>query len=788
MKIRPDLTVDGGTWISDDRVYAFVGAGGIGEVGYHGSQPVSRNSRIFAGVEGVLAFGPAGSRVREFDWLPGSVRILRGVDGGESEVRITASGRRLIVTGGCSGPFTVTFRLDALFTAVHGKRTWEVVERDGNSVTYRCRDTIHLDEWMEREGPYAGDFLIPEPMRRIIFRRRCRSGFATKEDLLPEYRGAHVPVYDGELRVRIGGEGYEVTEEAGALRFTSSASRDGIVPPFCVSFDEAGAQPEGRPEILTGVAEVVAREERRLATVPALQMEGHEHVKRFFVTVPGLVDSAVVRDLGTPRATPGRYYWIWSWDAMVTAHAGLLWGDTDLARKTGEFVDAHRDADGRMPMQWTRDMQPLDAQEPGSLDVLLYTLVYSAYLEHRDISDLEWIYPRMREFLGLVLARSDQRGLFPNIGFYPDLPLRFHRTITSAVAMEVAGFYTFCRICENVARLFSDDPTASRAAAAATTLETTFDETFYDSGKDFWIDSVDLENGERNTSFPVFTLLFLHSPLGLSLIRGRLKDAGEFISRHLCARFGLRLLPEWDRNAATETVSGSWYPHWDVYALTVLRRAGRSAEIVRWLSSMNDVLGWLGYAPEFLMLEGLPEEKGRHGAASNLNCATGWYRALLVGLCGLEIDPGGITVLPLDLPLGRVALSGIRSHGTRWDLAVEHGGPYLRSFSVDGEEIRGCLKIPARYHDGGRHLIELRYGEERLAAPFAELTNAEVLDVRHGPSGTQVAFRALGRVEVVLAGDHTGDLRLDGEVFAAGPLAGGSVFSLDLVGEHRLMV
>jgi hypothetical protein len=394
----------------------------------------------------------------------------------------------------------------------------------------------------------------------------------------------------------------------------------------------------------------------------------------------------------------------------------------------------------------------------------------------------------MTAFLNLVISRADPRGLFPNVGFYPDLPLRFHRTITSAVAMEVAGFYTFCRICENVARLFSDGPTASRAGAAAATLESTFDETFYDTGNGFWIDSVDLENGDRNTSFPVFTLLFLHSPLGLRLIRGRLQEAAEFISGHLCARFGLRLLPEWDRNAAAETVSGSWYPHWDVYALTVLRRAGRSAEIVRWLSSMNDVLGWLGYAPEFLMLEGLPEEKGRHGAASNLNCATGWYRALLVGICGLEFDPGGITVLPLDLPLGRVSFSGIRSHGTTWDVVVEHGGPHLRSFSVDGMEIRGCLKIPVRHQDGGKHLIELRYGDERLSAPFAELTNAEVLDVRHGPSGTQVAFRALGRVEVVLAGDQAGDLRLDGEVFAAGPLAGGSVFSLDLVGEHRLMV
>ena len=57
MNISLDEHPDGGCWISDDRVNAFISArsGGVGEVGFHGLQPVSRNSRLLVSPGGVLA-------------------------------------------------------------------------------------------------------------------------------------------------------------------------------------------------------------------------------------------------------------------------------------------------------------------------------------------------------------------------------------------------------------------------------------------------------------------------------------------------------------------------------------------------------------------------------------------------------------------------------------------------------------------------------------------------------------------------------------------------------------
>jgi hypothetical protein len=695
--------------------------------------------------------------------------------------------------------FAIHFDPRSLFTEVHGKRIWEEESRDASSVTYRFRDTIQLDGWMEREGPYAGDFLIPEPLRRRIFSRRVRSGQATKNDLLPEFRAVPIPVQEGVVRVRIGGTGYvlsgpifdrgrsgsaEASHEV-LLRFSlAQPVNEGNLPPFIIAFDEAIDEPV-RAEV---PEEIRAHHERCISTAPALRLGEYPHVERFFSSVPGLVDSAIVKDLGLPRACPGRYYWLWSWDAMVSAGAALKWGDVGLAARTSGFIDAHRDVDGRIPMQWTRNLEPLDTQDHGALDVLLYSLAYSTYLESRDPGQLSRLYPRMTALLETIRARSDARGYFPAIGFYPDLPERFGRGPASVVAMEAAGVYAFCRTCENIARLFEDREVSRSAANTAAMIESAFLRTFWDGERGGLVDSVDQESGRRNESYPLFTLMFLASPPGLSLVRSTLNELAAFVAGHHLTPFGLRLLPAWDKNATSEAVSGSWYPHWDTYALSILRRAGRAEEIMAWLGSVERAIGRLGYAPEFIALGGLPDDWTQHGAASNLNCATGWYTALLHGVCGLAWDPGGLTLLPLYLPLGRVSLSGMRSHGTVWNLVVEHGGPFLESFRVDGRELRGCLKIPSRYHDGGEHSLEVRYGTERLPPAFSELTNAEVLEVRAHSRGIEAVIRALGSVEVVIGGEHPGGLLVDGKVIAGGPLHDGSLFRLDLEGEHTLRI
>ena len=778
MIIHPEALADRGCWISGDRVYAFVSSehDAITAVGYHGAQPVSRNSRVFRGGIGAFRFFAwgrdgtlQGIHLTDFDWLPGILTVTGVWPSGRTRFSISATGRNVVIAEEPgSGPdrIAVLFSLDSLTTDVHGNRSWSPGVVEGGRLRLEFRDRVLLDAWMRREGPYAGDFLIPEPIRRTIFRRRCRSGFATREDLLPEFQNSPFPLYDARVTVTLGGPAYEPEwGEDGWLFLPSGELGDSGVTEFHIAFDEGrSASPAPAESVRKRYLDLLDRS-------PCLGIPGFPEVEGFAKTVPGLVESCVVREIGVPRATPGEYYWVWAWDAMVTALASLRWGDLDGAGRIAAFVDGHRDEDGCIPMRWTRSLEPLDTQPRGSLESLLCSLVDAVAREGRDQSLHRALFPRMVEHLDHLRARSDDRGLFANAGFYPDLPLRFGRTERSAVALEVGAFYTFCRTCANVATALGDQSVARRAEESASRIEASFLESFWDAEKGFVIDSRDLATGEPNRSYPLFSLLFLHTPLGWPLIRGRIRECAEFISRELLTGAGMRLLPARDRNARAETVAGAWYPHWDIYALKILRRAGRSREIMIWLNAMETVLSHLGYAPEFIMLDGLDRGDGsawlRHGAASNLNCATGWYQALIEGVFGLESDPGGLTVIPLALPLERLSASGLRTGGSRWELSVRNGGPVVRSLRVDGEPLAGSLKIPVRFCDGGDHLVEVEYGQGPLRPGhpdrlFRELVNAELLEATAGDRSAEVRIRSLGRTELVFTSGDSDALFVDG--------------------------
>jgi hypothetical protein len=806
MRIYPERLADRGCWISDDRVYAFVtsATNGIGEIGYHGEQPVSRNSRVFAGKEPVCTFAvkTAGQEefpilFRDFDWCPAGVKIHGECGGREAALDIAISGRVLVVNFAVSlqrsDSLRIRFSKNVYYAQVQGTRTWTKGPADDGSLALGFRDRIVLDEWMKKEGLYAGDFLIPEPVRRAIFKRRCRSGLARRDDLLPAYRDADLPLYDAGVSIRIGGVGFLLEDEQDAFVFTPRVLKDReAFPLFVIVFDEDAYPLPGDAELRSIGANARANHERLMAGAPALRIPGYPQIEQFFTTVPGLLESCIIRDHGVPRATPGSYYWIWAWDAMVTCMAALRWGDTRVARHTTTFVNTHRDEGLYIPMRWTRSLVPLDTQPRGALEVLLTSLAHTTFIETGDTGLLHAVYPHVVRHFKALSATCDDRGLFVNSGFYPDLPSRFSRTETSAVALEVAGFYTFCRTCENIARQVGDETIAQHAVEMALRIENHFLDTFWDKEHGFLIDGLDLTTGTPNISFPLFTLLWLHSPLGMSLIRPRLVECADFIVRHLLTPAGLRVLPSWDHNAGSEAVCGAWYPHWDVYALKILRRAGRGNDILVWLAGMERVLEHLGYCPEYLRLENFdandPDSWLRHGSPSNLNCVTGWYTALIEALFGIEIDGGGLTIIPLGLPIGEMRLAGVRHRGARYDVRIRNQGPFLQELRVNGKILRGCFKLPSVMTNQGENSIDMVYGEQVPEWCFREIVNAEVLEVHEGAHRIDVRIRAYGVVDLHLFAPVRCDVLLDNDPIAAASGGGIPTMSrqLHIHGDHTL--
>jgi hypothetical protein len=777
--MKRDLTryADGSCWISGDRVNACIGADGITEFGFHGLQPVSRNSRMLvrpAGALTILLRDESGIETPfEFstvDWEPHRVGVTAPCGTGSASVEVIASGRavHVFVSGDIqAAQLIVRFQRDACFSNVRGGRRWQPLKVEGSQLMLCCRDRIELGPWIRNTGPYAGDFLIPEHWRRMIFNRPIRSGLATPEDLRPEYRDSRVALNDARTWIVMRGGGGTIEVNDGVVSFVipvGQLQRNG--PAFTLGgseIDPSGREPEGfaPPAIEQVRIEAAAIADR----TPMLNCGSLPELSAFMSTVPALVRSATVHDAGMTRATPGAYYWLWAWDNLVTGQEALRWGADDLAGSIVRYVNSHRDLDGRIPGRWTRAHEPMDTPPHGALEFLLLHLAYEHALATGDVRDLLSAYPNAVAHLKRVLDAADD-GFIQGLSFYPDRPSAFGRTDHSVVALEIGCLYSFVRLLDNAATWIGDPAVSDKSRQLGLRIEQEFTTKFWDETAGFLLDSFDFMTGERNESYPLFSLLFLQSALGLPLVRRHLPAMGRYLEERLLTELGTRLLPARDERRSGEDALGSWYPHWDIYLLKVLRRAGRANAIRGWATNAERVLERLGYVPEFISLNGLTVAPGpawlQHGAVSNLNCVTGWYRAVVEALCGIELDPGGISVIPLRLGTGSLALRGLDVRGTRWDVSVEHGGKHLEEIRVDGEPLTGCLKVPARFQDCGSHELLIRYGATPCAPAILEALNAEILDVNRNGTHGEFRIRSLGMTDIMIGAGNTMHCLVDG--------------------------
>jgi glycogen debranching enzyme len=272
------------------------------------------------------------------------------------------------------------------------------------------------------------------------------------------------------------------------------------------------------------------------------------------------------------RGTPGAYYWLWAWDNMVTGMESFRWGEQALAANMVRFINTHRDIDGSIPARWTRNAEPLDTPPRGALEFLLLHLAYQHALETGQKGTLQDVYPDAVIHLQEIVRQSDGMGLVQNMSFYPDLPLRFGRTDRSIVALETGCLYGLTRVLENVATLFGDHHIQEVSRTLARNIENGFLETFWDQERGFLVDAVDAETGARNPTYPLFSLLFLQTPLGMPLVKSVLPQMAQFVKRHLQTPYGTRMLPSWDIRQGGEEATASWYPTGSLSSLSAQGR------------------------------------------------------------------------------------------------------------------------------------------------------------------------------------------------------------------------
>ncbi|MBN1348695.1 hypothetical protein JXJ21_04735 [candidate division KSB1 bacterium] len=818
---------DHSLWISDDRLSALIShqCQGIQQIDFHGAQPVSRNSKILEHADGVLKFALKvhtndSEQIIPLTWetlltYPAGIESTHQWNDLKIQLGVTVFRDALYITCQCRSAsekrnrnrnrlsLHIFWHQASLSTEVHGQRLWSEPEFiSSGQVLIRATDQIQLQQWLRRGTDFEGDYLIPEAWRRIIFNRQCVSGTARFEDIRQGYLETPMKLYDADTWLRLGSDGFVIQDHSAAwLRFDSvPAEIKGdrwIAPPFSISFSTQKAlllkSAHQRKKKSQNVINAQKARYKSLAkNAPQIEIVGFPAISEFFGLVPQVVESAKVQDFGMTRACPGTYYWIWAWDNMVTAQAMARWGDTAFLRRMVDFLRTHRDIDGSIPARWSRQLEPMDSRGIGAMDFLFSELVLTLYTETQDRMILRANYGVLHHAFVHLKQRSDANGFYPTIGMYPDLPQKMGRDETSYVAIDAGAWYCFCRNMEKIAWMLDDQTTAVQAAEQAVVIHKNFLPTLWDDETGFLMDAYNPRTQTHVRSYPLFSFLFMESAFGSALLRNQTRRCAEFIKTNLLTEDGVSLTSGWDINHTSETAMSAWYTHWDYAASKLLSRdeTGEAA-LNKWLTLVEKCYQRFGYCPEFVALNVSPEQRWQqHGAPWNLNCAAGWYNALIQAVAGAAFDLGGITCIS-TFALPCFSLKNLRYRGGSWSIEKCGQGKFISHLVVDDQKIEGSLKIPETFYTTGAHELTVHHSDSLPDfAQLTELNGAALCDVRIDGSDTICSIRGNGLTDVIFSGEREPRMLVDGHLKVVAWDSKRQIGScqLALSGEHELIL
>ncbi len=800
-----NTSVDRSVWISDDRISASLCAqgNGIGQIDYHGIQPVSRNAKFLASATGVLRFRFfLQDSWRGFDFTMHNLRVYPfGVQSfhrfADASLCLQVCVYRDRLTARCNvrfptkvskaAGFEVIWDGRSMATDVHGLRSWSDPEQvNANQLQLHANDRIFLNAWLQRRGDYKGDFLIPEGWRRLIFKRRCISGTARKSDLYPQYRNHSFLLYDADTWIVLGNEHLKLSQPEDAVyAFTQRAeiNKSWISRPFTLQFysQKPPHTPLQRFKPKSFFHYQSQRYRQKETHLPRLSCPAWPGIEAFFNQYPLIVESAWVQDVDMTRACPGTYYWIWAWDNLVTLQSMFFWREYKQIKSMIDFMRTHRDIDGALPMRWSRHLEPMDSRGIGAIDFLFANAVMRLFDETADRRVLYANYTTLVHAFRQMVDKADNNGFFPSIGMYPDLPQKMGRHESSLVCIDQGAFYCFCRLLIRAAQELGDDRTAQQARLLQMRIEAHFFDFFWDKDKGFFCDSYDLVQKRAIKSYPLFSLLFLESDMGDRLLRGKETRVARFIAEHSLTPYGLRLTPDWDIFHHTEPAMSSWYPHWDFPVLRLLGKAGEFKSIAKWLDLVESCFQRLGYCPEFIAAK--KPFASIHGAAWNLNCGSGWYNALLRALVGMDFGADGITLLatPYSCRLSNIAFrSGL------WSKESLGEGKHVAHFWVDGKKINYVLKIPSIFYTPGTHRLQVQYQTVPVLHALLHEIDAEVISVQKKEKTIRYRVKGDGPVKAVFSGSVK-NITLDDKQLQISSFTNARWWvQFDLSGEHQL--
>ncbi len=458
---------------------------------------------------------------------------------------------------------------------------------------------------------------------------------------------------------------------------------------------------------------MISEWDKRLEVLPRVKL-GMPTVESFFRLSPLILEALMPADLpGGMRASVGSY-WVWGWDTLVHCEAYLAAGQHRFLRDALELYHRTAHPAHGVGHQFGTEMELKIPQAPAAQGLYTYALYqYVAYTG--DTGVLAKHYSLVLRILELALTSGHREGLFEGRALFPDHPEFAGHNGHDISVFNNSIFYQAARVAEHLAGWMDDPAAAKKSRDVWQGLGKSFHR-FWDSKRDYWLDSIDIRDWSPRRSYPSHALLSF-SPFAQELMRGREAACSHFMAENLVFSGGVRMYPLWDSSFNGDgNQLGQQYQVNDLFFVKTQAHAGRQDLLKKWL-------GWLDQfwsqntVPEGVTIEAenegplLPDCPGGKQPFS----AKAWYMGILNAILGIHFDAGGATVGPgLDQT---VLVDGIYFAGARWTFRTQGKGRHILSLRVNGIEIAGTGKIPADVVKSKTIRVEIKRSAKPLARP-----------------------------------------------------------------------
>ena len=463
---------------------------------------------------------------------------------------------------------------------------------------------------------------------------------------------------------------------------------------------------------------------RRYAEVgrrrPVLRVAGHPVLGEVADLIPVFMES-LKTGFALMRSRPHDGAVCGGWDQLMISSPMVRMGDREMVPRFLEHWLHQFQFDGQVFHVSDFDLSPALIFERWDLDDFMYLIVAAQWISHAgDEAMLERLAPRITHTLRVMLrCAHPELGLIPCRGIFPDWPpLDTGRKGITYPAMETGLWYEALRWWEGLCLRLGEEVLSARLRETAEKIRAAYPRLFWDAEVGALCDAVFPETLEPLRSYTSYALTAFQGCFGHELLAGREYALADHVLKHQ-----VDLSFPGIRGAADDGAYPSAYErlHWpllDHLVAKTMRRGSHREGLAAVLEVIERQYQWFHCAREMIDMwrdqtqERISEANNWFGWSS-----TGWYEALLCGAAGIWEEPGGLAYIPADQH-EEVALTNLPYRAGTWDILITGSGPWVQRFAVDGQELAGVCKIPARFLTPGTHRLDIERCQTPPSHPF----------------------------------------------------------------------